>query len=165
MTVTLRNAFRLPLAGVALAGLGLSLAALPARAQDSTYDGGAYSRDYGRDDDRTAYDQAGYGRTAYNRGGDDEEITVYGPRYRGRSSTTGAPIREVRSSRLVSFRDLDIYSDWGARELHLRIERAAHDACSELDDRYPIGEPDVGDCVSEAVRNAEHQLPSDRDGW
>ena len=155
MTVTFSNPLRLPLAAVALAGLGFSLAASPARAQDSAYDGAAYSRDYGRDYDRTADD----------RRGDDQDVTVYAPRYRGRSSTTGAPIREVRTSRLVSYRDLDIYSDWGARELHWRIELAAHDACSELDERYPIGDPDVGDCVSEAVRNAEHQLPSDRDGW
>jgi UrcA family protein len=158
MTAIVPRVFRLPLAGVALAGLGLSLAALPARAQDPTYDGAAYGRDQGPDQGRD------YDRTAYDRRSDDQDITVYAPRYRGRSSTTGAPIREVRTSRLVSYRDLDIYSDWGARELHWRIERAAHDACSELDDRYPIGDPDVGDCVSEAVRNAEHQLPYDGEG-
>ena len=73
----------------------------------------------------------------------------------------------VSASRLVRYRDLDIDSPSGARELHYRIERAARDACQELDDRYPNAMSDNGDCVGDAVRNAEHDVGSydDRDGW
>ena len=145
------STFRLPLAGLALAGLGLSLAAAPARAQDPTYDGSAYDRSY-----QPGY-ESGYDRASYRDNADDEIIIRARPL--GRSSTTGAPIRRVTTSRVVDYRDLDVDSPWGARELHARIEHAARDACEELDDRYPIGEPDVGDCVSEAVRDAEHDVP------
>ena len=160
MIVSIPASFRLPLAGVALAGLGLNLAALPARAQDPTYDGGAYQRTYD-----TRYDR-GYDRASYDRDSSDEIIIRARPR--GRSSTTGAPIERVTTSRVVDYRDLDVDSPWGARELHQRIHRAAYDACEQLDDQYPIGEPDVDGCVSEAVRNAEHDVPRHddyRDRW
>jgi UrcA family protein len=151
MTAFLPNITRLSLAGAAFAALGLGLAAAPARAQDPAYDGPAYDRDY-----QPSYDHASY-RDA------DAEIVVRA-RPLGRSSTTGAPIERVTTSRLVDYRDLDIDSPWGARELHWRIEHAARDACEELDNRYPIGEPDVRDCTSEAVRNAEHDVGTyDRD--
>ena len=154
MTFSLPAFARLPLAGVALAGLGLALAAAPARAQDPTYDGPGYQRDYG-----PAYDRASYR--------DDGDEIVIRARPLGRSSTTGAPIERVSASRLVRYRDLDIDSPSGARELHYRIERAARDACQELDDRYPNAMSDNGDCVGDAVRNAEHDVGSydDRDGW
>jgi len=151
MSSFLPNIARLPLAGIAFAALGLSLAAAPARAQDPTYDGPAFDHAY-----PPGYDR-GYDRASYRDDADDEIIIRARPL--GRSSTTGAPIERVTTSRIVSYRDLDIDSPWGARELHYRIERAAHDACDELDDRYPIGEPNVGDCVSEAVRDAEHDVP------
>jgi UrcA family protein len=160
MPISIPTMARLPLAGVALVALGLSLAAVPARAQDPTYDGPGYDRTYPSGDER-GYDHASY------RDGDGDEIIIRA-RPLGRSSTTGAPIERVTTSRVVDYRDLDIDSPWGARELHYRIEHAARDACEELDDRYPIGEPDVRDCVSEAVRDAEHDVPhydSDRDRY
>ena len=142
-------ASRLLLCGLAVAALGLAASA-PARAQDPAYDGSAYQRDYGQADgpgcDRARYD---------DRDGDEVLIRA---RPLGRSTTTGAPIRRVTTSRVVDYRDLDIDSPWGARELHWRIVRAAHDACDELDDRYPIGSPDVDGCVSEAVRDAERDV-------
>ena len=161
MPISMTTASRLALAGAAFAALGLTLAAAPARAQDPTYDGPAYDRAYQPGYDRG--DDRGYDRASY-RDGDDDEIVIRA-RPLGRSSTTGAPIERVTTSRVVDYRDLDVDSPWGARELHYRIEHAARDACEELDNRYPIGEPDVGDCVSEAVRNAEHDVPRDRDRW
>jgi len=155
MALCVPNALRLSLTATAAAALGLSVAALPARAQDPTYDGGAYGRDYNH----------GYDRASYRDG--DDEIIVHA-RPLGRSSTTGAPIERVTASRVVDYRDLDPDSPWGARELHWRIEHAAREACEELDDQYPIGEPDRSDCVSEAIRNAEHDVPGYdpyRDRW
>ena len=145
---------RLPLCSLALAALGLGLAAAPARAQDPAYDGSAYQRDYGVSDGQS-YDR-GDDRARYEDRDGDEIIIRARPL--GRSSTTGAPIRRVTASRVVGYSDLDTDSPWGAHELHGRIERAARDACDELDDRYPIGSPDVDGCVSEAVRDAERDV-------
>ena len=157
MRTTFPKTACLVLAGAAFAAVGLTLAAAPARAQDPAYDGPAYDRTYS-----SRYDR-GYDRASDRDNANDEIIIRARPL--GRSYTTGAPIRRVTTSRIVDYRDLDIDSSWGARELHSRIEHAARDACGELDDRYPIGEPDVGDCVSEAVRDAEHDVPRDGDRW
>ena len=113
--------------GLALAALGLAgLSALPATAQP--YD---------------PYD------TGYASG----EIIVQPPRTLGRSAI-GAPIRLVSTSRTVRFGDLDLASYDGRQALRHRIQRAARDACDDLDARYPITDENSPDCYSTAVRDA-----------
>jgi len=116
--------------GAAAAGAAAALAvtAVPAAAQNTYYD---------------PY-YPGYTTT--------EEMTVYAPRVVGRSRI-GAPIREVSTSRVVRISDLDLGTDWGVRELRYRVQRAARDACEELDARFPITAEDSPDCYSTAVRN------------
>lgn len=92
-------------------------------------------------------------------------VTVYAPRYVGRSATTGAPIEVVRASRVVNYSDIDPYTDWGAHVLRTRIERAARSACDQLDQEYPISTADNPPCVDQAVRNAMVQVRENEEGW
>ena len=112
---------------------------LPTQAQDSYY--GNY--------DRSAYDQD-YGTV--------EGLTV-SPRRRviGRSAI-GAPIELVQASRVVSYRDLDLNSDYDAHVLKVRIERAAHSACDELSNRVDVIDADSNDCYHDAVRDGLDQV-------
>ncbi|HEY1414690.1 MAG TPA: UrcA family protein [Caulobacteraceae bacterium] len=85
-------------------------------------------------------------------------VTVYAPRHLGRTSI-GAPIEIVRESRVVYTADLDLSTPWGARALHRRIQRAAFDACNDLDSRYTVIEDDNGrDCYRSAVRGAYDEI-------
>ena len=85
-------------------------------------------------------------------------VTVYAPRTIGRSSI-GAPIEIVREQRAVYTGDLDLRTPWGARALHQRIQRAAFDACNDLDMRYTVIEDGNGrDCYRSAVRGAYDQV-------
>lgn len=86
-----------------------------------------------------------------------EGVTVYAPRRHERSAI-GAPIEVVRASRVVYARDLNLSRPWGARVLRGRIERAAREACDELDWRFPITDDAPGDCYDGAVRGAMRQV-------
>lgn len=114
-----------------MASLTLGLGAAPVHAQ-SAYD----------DDGAAPYETSG--------------VTVYAPRTVGRSDI-GAPIQEVRASRVVRFDDLDLDSRWGAHVLKVRIERAANQACDELDQDYPISD-DSTPCRQTAVDHAMYQV-------
>ena len=116
--------------GAAAAVATMALAAVPAVAQNTDYE-----RGYAPDGVYTT-----------------EEMTVYAPRTVGRSRI-GAPIREVSTSRVVYMADLDLNASWGVRELRHRVDRAARDACDELDARFPITAEDSPDCFTTAVRN------------
>ncbi|MDR3511778.1 MAG: UrcA family protein [Caulobacteraceae bacterium] len=109
-----------------------------------------------------AYDQ-GYAGPSGGYPDEMSGVTVYAPRYVGRSATTGAPIELVRASRVVDYSDIDPDTEWGAHVLRTRIERAARSACDELDAEYPISTSDNPPCVDEAVRNAMHQVHEDAD--
>jgi UrcA family protein len=76
---------------------------------------------------QSAYDD-GYG---YSTSG----VTVYARPY-DRDPATGADIDIVRASRVVYTRDLDLSTDWGMHALNVRIDRAAREACDEIDSRY-----------------------------
>jgi UrcA family protein len=85
------------------------------------------------------------------------------PDYRGERTYNGAPIERVYVSRVVDISDLDLSTGWGVRTLRSRVERAAADACDELDQqwvsgRYPI-EGNDADCKARAVRRAMRQAP------
>jgi UrcA family protein len=100
--------------------LGLALASTAAMAQDY-YDG------------------------PYYRSG--EEVIVTAPRHQERSSTTGAPIRNVSMSHEIRFNDLDLRTRHGAHRLYERVSYTAQRLCRDLDVRYPVGADD-GDSQS-----------------
>ena len=113
-----------------------------------------------------SYDQPGYDRGyAYDTTGD---IVVRAPRYRQEHTFNGAPIVWARSSRVVDYSDLDLSTDWGVRRLHARVERAAADACDELDHQqarglYSTEDPSNADCIHRAVDDAMARAPIDVD--
>jgi UrcA family protein len=120
--------------------------------------------------------QPDYGQNGYDQNGYDQndsytvgDIVVSPPRRAERSPTTGAPIEVVSTSRVVNYRDLDLSTPWGARELRARIERAASAACDELDALYPIAADDNPDCFKTTVRRALENSPIAYDyvynGW
>jgi UrcA family protein len=87
----------------------------------------------------------------------DEQIEVIAPRYHPRSSTTGAPIRDVALSRDVRFDDLNLRTSWGARQLKARIRYAATDLCQKLNIRYPVSADNSPPCYQTAVHRAMYQ--------
>ncbi|MHB8528110.1 MAG: UrcA family protein [Caulobacteraceae bacterium] len=109
-------------AALALAAIGLTLAAHPASAQP--YDDGPYT----------------FG-----------DVTITAPRIVGRSAI-GAPIERVSASRVVPIGDLDLGAYWGRRALRARVSRAARSACDELDARYPITDERTPDCYATTFR-------------
>jgi UrcA family protein len=129
------------------------------------YDGGPYG------DAPPPYDQPdqgppdngppGYPPPAYN---DDTPyaggVTVTAPPRHERTAS-GAEIDRVTASRVVDVSDLDLSTDWGVHELHARVERAAADACEELDNTpglYPVDSSDA-DCQHRAVHRAMASVP------
>jgi UrcA family protein len=136
MTPNKTFTFRRGLAALGAGAVGLALIAGPALAQTSYSDG---------------YDPDG----AYT----TEGLTVYAPSRHERSATTGATIETVRASREVYYRDLDLSTRWGARELKERIKSAARSACDQLDEDYPEGlnyvpaDDDSVSCYTRAVHN------------
>jgi UrcA family protein len=89
--------------------------------------------------------------------GPPEEITVYGPRRHQERGDLGAPIQDVALSQPVRFDDLDLRTNWGARELRQRIEYTARVMCQRLDTMYPIKADDSPPCYRAAVDQAMYQ--------
>ena len=105
----------------------LAIIAAPAQAQS------VYDNDYG-------YTSSG--------------VTVYARPYE-RDAATGASIDVVRASRVVDTRDLDLSTNWGMHALNVRVDRAARDACEEIDRRYSdTALDDNATCVRHAVNRA-----------
>jgi UrcA family protein len=73
-----------------------------------------------------------------------------------RSSTTGAPIKNVTAQRVVSYSDISLTTASGVKVLETRIRDAARSACGELEAQYPV--PAQGDstqkCVDQAIEGA-----------
>jgi UrcA family protein len=89
------------------------------------------------------------------------QVTVYAPRVE-RDPATGADIDVVHESRAVYYGDLDLNSRHGVRVLSDRIERAASDACQDLDNApglTVIGSESDSDCIGRAVYRAMAQAP------
>src|SRR5579863_4515675 len=89
-------------------------------------------------------------------------VTVYAPRHHYRS-WSGAPIVRVRATRTVNASDLDLSTGWGMHELRNRVQRAAADACDQLDKQwtvglYPMAEDSDADCYVNAVDDAMSQV-------
>jgi UrcA family protein len=136
--ITLIPPYRLALCAAAAAGLALAAPGLPAQAQD-----------YGGYDNGSQYVD------------EDSGVTVTAePRLREyRDPYTGAPYERVTASRVVSYADLNLNSRWGVRELKARVQRAAEDACYELENSNTISAPDDPPCVPTAVRRALYRVP------
>lgn len=109
--------------------------------------------------DLTAANAQPYGDDyAYQAGG----ITVYARPHYGRT-WNGAPIVVARATRVVNASDLDLSTRWGEHVLRARVERAAWDACNELDNQYtmglyPLPEENDTDCQARAVADAMSQV-------
>lgn len=103
---------------------------------------------------QSSYSGAGY----YS---DDSSITVTAPRmhHEGRTSS-GAPIRVVETDSVVDTRDLNLNTKAGRRELDMRVEAAADEACRFLDQHYPsdytLTTP--RECRNDAVNMAQAQV-------
>jgi UrcA family protein len=128
------------LAGVGVAAIAsLTIAAAPTHAQP------AYDPEYGN----------GYaGDSNYSDRNDVPSVTVYAPRHYERDGATGAEINVVRASRIVDTHDLDLSTRWGMRTLNVRVDRAAREACGDIDAHYPDTMEDNSTCVSSAIHNA-----------
>ena len=139
---------RRALCGVAAGALSLGLATAPAHAQDDSY----YD---GYNGDRSA-------QASYYDDNTVEGITVRP--HRNERSAIGAPIETITASRVVSFRDLDLSSDYDAHILKVRIERAARSACDELDNSPGVLDQGSSDCYRDAVRDGLAQV-ADNTGY
>jgi UrcA family protein len=101
------------------------------------------------------YDAAGpSGDYAYT----SEGITVYSNPAYGRT-WNGAPVVVTRATRVVNTSDLDLTTALGQHVLRDRVERAAANACDELDNSwimglYPLPDESDADCYAGAVSDA-----------
>ena len=104
-----------------------------------------------------AHAQPSYDDNSYQTGG----ITVYARPYYGRTPS-GAPIVVAHATRVVDTSDLDLSTSWGVRALRDRIERAAYQACNDLDNQYtmglyPLADDSDADCEANATADAMAQ--------
>jgi len=92
---------------------------------------------------------------------DSEGVTVYAPRHHlpQYNPMTGAPIETISTSRRVYLGDLNLRTGWGMHRARLRIERAASDACDDLDRNNTVTQ-DITDqqCFRNAVGDAWYRV-------
>ena len=69
----------------------------------------------------------------------------------GRSGTTGAPIKEITIKSQVSYADLDLTTDAGAKELEKRIRDTATSTCNDIRVDFPSDGSTVEKCIKDAV--------------
>ncbi|MGQ0532160.1 MAG: UrcA family protein [Caulobacteraceae bacterium] len=93
---------------------------------------------------------------------DDDEIVVVAPGVvrepTGRRTSSGIPITDLVTQRLVTAKDLDLRYDADVNELHRRIRVTAEDACNDIE-RASAGMLITSDreCVRDAMRDAMAQ--------
>ena len=75
----------------------------------------------------------------------------------GRSSSTGAPIKEIRIKSQVSYADLDLTTEAGAAELTKRITDTAKSTCDEIKVDFPAQGSTEEKCVKDAIDGAMEQ--------
>ena len=90
-----------------------------------------------------------------------ETVTVYAP-YVVRhhivnpmmSKTSSTGLEMVSVTRTVSFADLDLSDPGQVKQLRSRVDIAAHDACAEIEKKFPralyVPVPENQDCVGHA---------------
>lgn len=76
----------------------------------------------------------------------------------GRAYGSGAPIEKVTVDYHVSYSDLDLVKHADVLALNQRVEGAAHDACQQLDDLYPLERPKLRECTADAIHGASEQV-------
>jgi UrcA family protein len=75
-------------------------------------------------------------------------------------SQTRQYVNRQYASRVVDVSDLDLNTDWGARELRHRVSNAARSVCWELSDRLG-DDPDANAaCFQQARDSALAQIPA-----
>ena len=62
---------------------------------------------------------------------------------------------EVSVTRCVAYEDLDLRAHAGAGELRWRVEETARLACRQLDELYPLEQPEAPACGKDAIAAAE----------
>lgn len=90
--------------------------------------------------------------------GSPAAITVTAPRNRQMSSDLGAPIETVSTSVKVNYKDLNLKTTLGQKELRERVNVAADNACSWLDELYPVTADNSPDCIATALNSAKGQI-------
>ena len=83
-----------------------------------------------------------------------EEIRVEGPRRVTRESLPFGQGEQVSLSYNVSFADLDLRQNSDVREFEKRIETAADEICTQLEELFPLGSPSKRDCARSATHKA-----------
>jgi UrcA family protein len=76
----------------------------------------------------------------------------------GRAYGSGAPIEKVTVDYHVSYADLDLVKHADVLTLNQRVEGAAHDACQQLDELYPLERSKQRECMSDAIHGASDQI-------
>jgi UrcA family protein len=103
------------------------------------------------------YDEPTYADQGAEVGG----LIVTAPYHRERTYN-GMPVERVTASRVVDISDLDLSTGWGVHELRARVQRAAVEACDEVDRAWVIGRYPLdsdSDCYHDAVRRAMRDAP------
>jgi UrcA family protein len=102
----------------------------------------------------------------YDRGGDYDasssvnDVVVTPPNRSGWDSQTRQFVDRDYATRVVDVSDLDLNTDWGARELRHRVSNAARSVCRELDNRN-AEDPDANAaCFQQARDHALAQIPA-----
>ncbi len=83
-----------------------------------------------------------------------EEVIITAPRYHARHNAIGAQLDTVSLSRDVSFTDLDLRTERGARLLRARVRETARTLCQQLQTDYLVTEDDSPPCYATALRDA-----------
>jgi UrcA family protein len=75
----------------------------------------------------------------------------------GKSGTTGAPIKEITIKSQVSYADLDLTTEAGAKELEKRIRDTASSTCNDIRVDFPADGSTVEKCIRDAIDGAMGQ--------
>ena len=88
-----------------------------------------------------------------------EVVTVEVARSQNVAQTRyGVPVREITIASSVSYADLDLATQQGAKELEKRIRETATSSCKEMDVKFPVEGYGQDECIKNAVDGAMSQV-------
>ena len=91
-----------------------------------------------------------------------DEVTVEAKPIPSRSvvgrTHSGLPIEEVTLDHHISYSDLDLVTHAGVMELHSRVQKAAKEACNQLDQLFPTQAAKARECTEQASHDASDQV-------